>query len=202
MMPSPRPNQSKPRLARRYVLSAALFAIGVILGPGMVLAGVFYMVGIDQKGHQFTAPGTTTFHANKAEAFLIWDQTNDSDAFNATSDPLRSLAIVVVCKANNRPIPVFEDRGSSSRIGSVHRRSVFTFTTSDPGDYQITVTGSVAPREFVVTPNPFASMFPGIAAVACAGFLGFGFMVASLVVLILAVVSHGRASAAPMAPTT
>lgn len=190
------------RLTRRYFLSAVLFIIGCILGPGAVIGVVFYEISHPPKRTLFAVPGSTTYHTDKAGAHLIWDQTDGGSSHAPLSTTISNIAVKITRSSDSQTIAVSEDRGGTERVGSIHRNSAFAFNAPTAGDYQIDVTGSFAPREFIVTPNTFAATFASIFGAICSGFIGFGFMVSAIILLILTIVRHARSHSSVFTSST
>lgn len=186
------PTRTRPR----FTLAALLIGVGVVLGPGLITAGVLIAISQTRGGVQFAAPGEVTVTADQPRSFVIWHETSgvfDGRVHSSPRGGAAGLQIVVTQQGDARQIPVRASGGGTMTIGSTQRETLAAFDAPSAGEYRIAVTGDAPGQVLFVAPDFLVGFIVTILATSCGGLVGVACLLTGIVLLVVSVVRRSRA---------
>lgn len=123
------------------IAGIVLFVIAAFIFPFSFL---FHLLKMDREQDQFQIPGTHRVELSEAGKYVLWNHTQTIFEGKTYHRPgaLPDGLQITVTDSQNRLLPLTPDSSTSSSSGdSVTKRSVATFTITEPTSVEVKVSG-------------------------------------------------------------
>jgi hypothetical protein len=184
---APEWESASAKCRRRFTGGIMLIILGMIIGPGMIVAGVAYVFYNMPEGHQFAAPGEHTLHIAEPGRHTLWHETRGVFQGQIHSSPRLpvGMRIEILSEQTGETLPIQSRTSAASTMGSTERKSLGNFDVQAPGDYRVRAHGSEEAAVLYVAPDMLAHILGVIFGITCSGLIGLGMIVGGTVLVIV-----------------
>lgn len=174
---------------RKIVWGGVVFLAGIVVSIAMVIP--LMRTFLHDHDVKFQVPGSVVLTIDKPGKYYLWNNYQtifEGRSFSVGPNLPGGYVFSLVGEKSGEAIPIESDLSLHTAIGGDEKQSVGYFEITDPGKYQLTVTGDEGERIMSFGPSFFDNLFLFIGVSLLGALIMMGSMITALILAVMGIV--------------